>query len=177
MRTLLALGLLLSAATGLSAADYMTKDGTKLPAFEELAKLNGDAAKGQTFFMTFCFMCHQVKGQGIDFGPNLTEVGTRLPKDKLFESIVNPSAVIAQGFDTVMLTLEDGSTPIGIVASEDKDQISMKAIGGVVTKYAKADVTARAKLPMSQMLPNLQANMTQQDLVDLVAYLSTLKKP
>ncbi len=53
----------------------------------------------------------------------------------------------------------------------------MKAIGGVITKYAKADVTMRTKMPMSQMLPNLQANLTQQDLVDLVAYLSSLKKP
>ena len=176
MRTLLALCLLATAASA-SAADYMTKDGTKLPSFEELAKLNGDATKGQTFFMTFCFMCHQVKGMGIDFGPNLSEVGSRLSKDKIFQSIADPSAVIAPGFETVQLTLEDGSTPTGIVASEDKDSVSMKAIGGVITKYAKADITARAKLPMSQMLPNLTANLSQQDLVDLVAYLASLKKP
>ena len=64
----------------------------------------GDAAKGRQVFVELeCFSCHQVKGEAFprgkpgDVGPDLTGMGGRHPTEYLFESIVNPNAVIVEG--------------------------------------------------------------------------------
>ena len=52
----------------------------------------------------------------------------------------------------------------------------MKAPGGVLTHYKKADITKREKQTLSIMPLGLQANLATQEFVDLVEYLSSLKK-
>ena len=45
-----------------------------------------------------CQACHVIDGVGGPVGPSLDGVGSRLAPDKLRESIINPNAVIAEGF-------------------------------------------------------------------------------
>ena len=136
---------------------------------------SGNADHGKQVYSTICFICHQINGAGIDFGPNLSEVGSRLTKDLLYQSVLEPSAVIAPGFDTVTLKLED-SMAMGIVASENDQEVVLKAMGGAKTTYKKADIVSRTKGTNSMMPVGQQAAMTTQDLVDLIEYLSSLKK-
>jgi putative heme-binding domain-containing protein len=166
---------LLCLSSVVSAAEFKDKDGKTLPPIPELVKMTGNADNGHQKFMTICFICHQINGAGIDFGPNLSEVGSRLPKDQLYQSILEPSAVIAPGFDTVTLKLEDSVT-MGIVASENDQEIVLKMMGGAKTTYKKADIVSRTKGTNSMMPVGQQAAMTTQDLVDLVEYLASLKK-
>ena len=49
-------------------------------------------------------------------------------------------------------------------------------MGGIVTRFKKADIATRAKQKLSSMPTNLTQAMTDQEFVDLVEYLSTLKK-
>ena len=166
---------LLCLSSAISAAEFKDKDGKTLPPIPELVKLSGNADHGKQVYSTICFICHQVNGAGIDFGPNLSEVGTRLTQDLLYQSVLEPSAVIAPGFDTVTLKLED-TVAMGIVASENDQEIVLKAMGGAKTTYKKADIVSRTKGTNSMMPVGQQAAMTTQDLVDLIEYLSSLKK-
>lgn len=147
-----------------------------LPPVAELVKQAGDATKGQMVFMTYCFACHQVNGQGIDFGPALSEIGTKLAKEAIYDSILNPSAGISFGFEGWDLKLKDGNNYIGIVTSETDAEISLKLAGGIIQKCAKTAITSRTKMPVSLMIPNLHTVMSRDDLVNLVEYLSSLKK-
>lgn len=45
-----------------------------------------------------CLKCHSIAGVGGDAAPSLDGVGTRLSRDKLLESLVEPGASIADGF-------------------------------------------------------------------------------
>ncbi len=171
--TLIATLLCLSAAV--SAAEFKDKEGKTLPAVAELVKLTGNPDHGKQVYGTLCFICHQINGGGIDFGPNLSEVGSRLTKELIYQSVLEPSAVIAPGFDTVTLKLED-AVALGIVVSETDSEIVLKAMGGAKTTYKKADIVSRTKGTTSLMPVGQQAALTQQDLVDLVEYLSSLKK-
>src|SRR5262249_15803625 len=61
-----------------------------LPPVAELAKWKGDPASGARLFTNAtpgCSSCHVVRGQGTELGPNLSEIGTKLGKDALFEAI------------------------------------------------------------------------------------------
>lgn len=153
-----------------------SKDNQVLPSNAELAKRSGDAANGTKVFSMVCAICHQVNGAGIDYGPALSEVGSKLGKDALYEAILFPSNGIEHNYATTSLTLKDGNSALGIQVSETDDEVALKAIGGIVTRYKKADIAQKAILKTSSMPTGLQAQMTQQELVDLVEYLVALKK-
>lgn len=148
----------------------------KLPPVAELVKKAGDAAKGQPVFMTYCFSCHQVNGLGVDFGPALSEIGTKLAKEALYDSILNPGAGISFGFEGWEVKTKDGNTYIGMVASETDNELSLKVPGGIIVKCDKSAIASRDKMKVSLMTPNLHTIMSEADLVNLVEYLASLKK-
>src|SRR6185503_14571653 len=113
---------------------------------------------------------HRVKGQGVDFGPDLSEIGDKLGKDALYEAILDPSAGISFGYEAFQVQLKSGDEPFGLIASDTADEIAIKAIGGIVTRYKKSDILKRDQMKLSIMPAGLQQNMTTQDLVDLVEY-------
>ena len=153
-----------------------SKDHQTLPSNAELAKRSGDATNGAKVYSMLCTMCHVVDGAGIDYGPALSEIGSKLGKDALYEAILYPSNGIEHNYATTSLTLQDGNSALGIQISETADELALKAIGGIVMRYKKAAIAQKATLKTSSMPAGLQAAMTQQELVDLVEYLASLKK-
>ena len=154
------------------------KDAEPLPPISELAHLKGDPSKGAEVFRreaVGCIKCHQVKGDGTDFGPNLSEIGAKLGKDALYEAILDPSAGISFGYEAWQLELKNGESAYGLLVSETADEIVIRAIGGVTTRYRKEDILKRDKQKLSIMPSGLQQAMTRQELVDLIEYLASLK--
>jgi len=141
-----------------------------------LIKLNGQPYSGKQMFTNVCSSCHQVNNNGIDFGPNLSEIGAKYAKEGLYEAILHPDAGIAFGYEGYVFKTKDGNQVVGYVTSESKDDISVKMIGGTVSKIKKADLVSKQAYPHSLMPEGLVAGMKQQQVVDLIEYLSTLKK-
>jgi putative heme-binding domain-containing protein len=153
--------------------------GQELPSIAELLKRSGDNRRGAEVFRrdtVACIRCHKVNEEGIEVGPALTEIGTKLGRDALFESILDPSAGVAFGYEAWQLELKDGDEPFGIIVSETADELSLKAQTGVVSRYRKSEIVRREKQKLSIMPAGLEQGMSVQDLVDLVEYLSSLKK-
>jgi putative heme-binding domain-containing protein len=154
-------------------------DARPLPPISELIKMPGDAARGAAVFRrdtVGCVKCHQVSGEGVDFGPNLSEIGAKLGRDALFEAILDPSAGISFGFEAWQIELKSGDEAYGLVVSETADEIALKTPGNIVTRYKKSDIARREQQKLSIMPAGLQQTMSTQDLVDLVEYLASLKK-
>ena len=154
-------------------------DTQPLPAISELIKMSGDAKRGAEVFRrdtVGCIKCHQVNGEGIDFGPSLSEIGTKLGKDALYESILDPSAGISFGFEAWQIELRSGDEAFGLLVSDTADEIAVKSQGGIVTRYKKSEVTKREQQKLSIMPAGLPQAMSVADLVDLVEYLASLKK-
>ena len=150
-----------------------------LPPVSELLKRRGDPQKGAAVFRretVGCLKCHQINGEGTDFGPNLAEIGTKLAKQAIYESILDPSAGIAFGFEAWDIELKDGDDAVGLIVSETADELALKTVGGAVRRYKKAEIARRTKQKLSIMPAGLQQTMSTDELVDLVEYLSSLKK-
>lgn len=155
------------------------RNAQPLPPVAELVKMPGDAAKGAEIFRrenVGCIKCHQVRGEGRDIGPALSEIGSKLPKEALLESILDPSAGISFGFEAWQLQLKSGDDAYGLKASETKDEIAIKDINGLVTRYKKSEVASIQQSKLSIMPTGLQLSMSTQELMDLVEYLFSLKK-
>ena len=62
----------------------------------------GDATRGQqlaTKHPAACILCHSIKGQGSTVGPALDGIATRGSEAYIRESLLEPSKVIAKGFE------------------------------------------------------------------------------
>lgn len=156
------------------------QNSAPLPPVAELVKMKGDAANGAKVYARQspgCINCHVVNGQGTELGPNLSEIGGKLGKDALYESILDPSAGISFGYEAFNVVLKNGDEPYGLIASETADELVLKAVGGIVTKLKKADIASRQQSKLSIMPTGLQQGMTTQEFVDLVEYLALLRKP
>lgn len=150
-----------------------------LPSISVLAKRKGNVAHGAKVFFretVTCARCHKVGEQGVDVGPALTEIGSKLPKEELYVAILDPSAGISFGYEAWLVTMMDGNVAFGIIESETTEEISVKGPTGVVTRHLKAKVKSRVQQAISLMPPGLHLTMNETELVDLIEYLASLKK-
>jgi quinoprotein glucose dehydrogenase len=122
-----------------------------------------------------CGRCHKVNGNGGEAGPDLSLIGKDKKPEYLLESVIHPNAHIAQGFDVVTVTLKNGSTETGSVASETGDQLVLKRADGSSASIAKADVGQRVTAPSS--MPEIYGQvLTRSQLRDMVAFLKALNQ-
>ncbi len=150
-----------------------------LPPLSELLQKTGDPTRGAQIFHrpeVGCGNCHQIHDKGTDFGPKLSEIGTKLGKDALYQSILDPGAGISFGYEAWQIELNSGDESFGIIVSETADSIAIKTQAGIVTHYKKTDIRTRQKMTASIMPTGLQLTMSPGELVDLIEYLTTLKK-
>ncbi|MFN7119111.1 MAG: PVC-type heme-binding CxxCH protein [Saprospiraceae bacterium] len=152
-----------------------SKEGKPLPAISVLVDKSGDVAKGKEVFGRLCSNCHVVNKEGVNFGPDLSEIGSKLSKEALYAATLYPSQGISFGYEAYSLQLKNGSTAFGRIVSETEDQIDLQYITMQQT-VKKSDIASRTQMPTSLMPENLQAAMSEQELVDLVAYMGSLKK-
>ena len=147
----------------------------ELPPIKELVAMSGNAEKGATVFARFCQNCHVVNGQGVDYGPGLSEIGNKLTKDALYKSILKPSEGISFGYEGYDIKLTDGSQVTGYILSKTEDQLQLRMYGGLTNTYDMSEVASVEEMEQSLMFDNLERAMSQQELVDLVEYLTTLR--
>ena len=148
----------------------------KLPDIKTINSLKGNALSGKSVFSKFCFTCHQVNKEGNDFGPPLSEIGSKYPKEGLLTSILKPSEGIGFGYEGWQMELKDGSSLVGIIASKTEDEIELKLAGGNKRTIKQSEIQSKKQLDISLMPEGLYQQMDIQQLTDLLEYLSSLKK-
>lgn len=136
----------------------------------------GDSESGRAIFFekveAGCARCHTVSGKGGAIGPDLTDIGSRSDRVNILESMVFPSAVIAPGFENVLLTLKDGEVVNGIRSFEGRDEMVVTSvIDGSQRRIPTAQIAESTALP-SAMPPGLGEILSKRALRDLVEFLA-----
>jgi len=154
------------------------KSTRPLPSIPELAARSGDVGKGRVIYHTTgtCNKCHQVNGLGVEIGPNLSEIGKKLAKPAFYESILYPSAAISHGFENWLVVTNDGQVITGLLINETATEIQIKDDKGILRAVPLVNIEERKKQDVSLMPADIQKLMTEEELVDLVEYLTTLKE-
>ena len=164
------------------AASAAGKDGQKVAEMKpedviaNAMKNKGDAENGKLLFVSQgCIACHAIDPKAVQKGPYLGAAGAKFERDYLIESIVDPNAVVAQGFQTTIFTMNDGKSAMGFVTNEEDGVIDLRDIAGQVSQINRADVKEEKHLPQSMMPPGLGNTLTIQQFTDLIEYLVSLK--
>jgi putative heme-binding domain-containing protein len=152
-----------------------------LETFRAFARKNaGDAERGKKLFNDFkglaCIKCHAVGGEGGKVGPDLAGIALKYKREDLMTSVLEPSKVIAQGYETIVITTKKGQTITGVFKGETADTINVMDKEGKAIAVAKKDVDERAFSPISTMPNGLNEGMTLQDFADVLAYLEARRE-
>lgn len=141
-----------------------------------LTKKTGDPAKGKVVYQKLCFACHVAEDIGIDYGPALTEIGDKLPKSELYTAIIDPNAGVSFNYEGWTFQLKDGTAAAGIIHSETDSNVTLRMAGGLRQTYLKSQIKSREKMKTSLMPPGLHLALQEEEFVDLIEYLASLKK-
>ncbi|MBC7816385.1 MAG: c-type cytochrome, partial [Planctomycetaceae bacterium] len=146
---------------------------------EWLAQLNGsrdaDPAAGRRVFFNpngaGCFKCHIVDGRGGRVGPDLSRAVGTMNRDRLIQSILEPSREIAPQFVSWTFELHSGKVLTGMIVHENEGKTIVGDAEGKLTEIKTIDIVARVPQKTSVMPDKLAERMTLQELRDLIAFL------
>ena len=155
------------------------KGSAPLPPIAALAKRRGNVDAGKLVYLESgtCAKCHQVHVIGKNVGPDLTEIGSKLSREAMFESILFPSAGISHNYESYTALLTDGNIVTGLLVSQTSEEVTLKGADGIPHTFKASDLEELIKQDVSLMPADLQKVMSEQDLVNVVEFLMTLKKP
>jgi len=147
--------------------------------YEEIFNLvqkGGDAVKGKEMYLRAgCIACHTILPDEPPKGPILSAVAKVYDRGALTESILKPSAKIAQGFESQWFKTKSGGQIEGFVTREGGDSVDVRNITGQAITIEKADIVERGKRDKSIMPEGLLNAFTPADLTNLLAWLESLR--
>lgn len=136
----------------------------------------GDATMGEIIYTRQgCIACHAVDQKAVQKGPYLGSAGSKFTKDYLIQSILDPNAVVAQGFQTELVTMKDKTAHMGFVTREEDGVIDIRNIAGVVTQLKETMIAKRDHQPQSMMPSGLASTLTVDEFNHLISYLVSMK--
>ena len=143
--------------------------------YKEIAKAKGIADNGKAVFRRICIACHKWGSEGIEYGPQMDGVASRLKREDIIESVLDPNAKIAPGFLTTNVETTAGAAYSGFVVGETPETLTLKVAGGLTQEVKVADIKKRENLKQSSMPEGLANGMSPGEFIDLVEFLSSLK--
>lgn len=133
---------------------------------------SGDPAAGRLLFMKHCSTCHQLFGEGIKLGPDLT-TANRADRDFLLISLVDPGSVIRKEFVSVIVQTRDGRTETGLPVARDESGITLVTSKNERIAIAESDIEELRESTVSHMPEGLYRQLKPQELRDLFAWLQS----
>jgi cytochrome c oxidase cbb3-type subunit 3 len=150
-------------------AAYVRSLGTVPP-----EKLTGDPTRGATIYAkSACSSCHIFAGEGVGYGPDLTDIGERRSASLIRQIVRKPSSSLPDNFLLVKVITSSGQTIQGIRLNEDSFSIQLRDASGRSYSFRKQELKDLQKLRGETPMPSFEAVLSAAELDDLVAYLVT----
>jgi putative heme-binding domain-containing protein len=123
-----------------------------------------------------CFGCHRFASEGGAFGPDLSGLAGRFSARDLLESVVDPSKVISDQYQAVVVRTTDGRIVTGRIINLKGDNININTDmlnpgQGGTTSVRRGDIEAMQPSQVSMMPNGLLDTMNQDEVLDLLAFL------
>ena len=148
-----------------------TPDRAKVVAsYAGVADLKGVPSRGHQLFVQNCTICHRLKGEGQEVGPDLGQVGDK-PVDWLLVAIFDPSAAVEARYYMHSLKLKSGGEIQGIISAETANNIVLRLPGGTDLPVLRVDIESEKATTRSLMPEGLESVLKPQDVADIISYL------
>jgi putative heme-binding domain-containing protein len=133
-------------------------------------------ARGEALFtQQGCIACHALAVGGPALGPFMGQIGAIMNPGQIATAILRPNDTISQGFQTVIVTMKDGSVRTGFVTESTSDTLVLRDMAGAVSSVPRADVKEEQHVPTSTMPEGLANALSLEDFAALVHFLAAKK--
>jgi putative heme-binding domain-containing protein len=153
-----------------------------LPAMADLGTRRDWMQGGRVFDQAGCGICHAMStywgGNGL--APDLTAVASKMTRDVILQSILEPSATLNGQYYHTEFTLRDGTVVRGTVVDAVGDKLvvaPVMMVPDVTVQIAKADIKSEAPSAVSPMPAGLMNPFTRDQILDLMAFLDAGGNP
>lgn len=149
----------------------------------QILQLPGDVQRGAAIFADKryeCVNCHKISGQGGQIGPDLTDVGKRLKRPEILQSILEPSAKIDPRFAAWTVVTNAGRVHTGLLIDRTEQHIHLRTTRNEDIRLPHAEIDEFVQQTTSLMPDRLLTEMSASQIADLLALLvdaHQLKKP
>ncbi|MBE2285503.1 MAG: c-type cytochrome [Prosthecobacter sp.] len=144
-------------------------------AWLKLLEGQSDAETGRRIFfnskVALCSSCHRHSGRGNVVGPDLTLIAQQGDRAAILRSILEPHREVAPQFYPSVVELKDGTTFTGILLRSSSTEV-FRDLTGKEKSFPEADIVKRTELRTSLMPPGLVMSLTNEELRDLLAFLT-----
>lgn len=140
-----------------------------------IRKNPGDPLAGEKAFKKVCAQCHKIYGEGAEVGPDITRNG-RNDFTQLLSNVFDPSLVIGAGYRSFTVVTNGGRVLNGLLVEDSPARIVLKVQGGKQEVIPRSDIDEFKVSEISLMPEQLEKQLSQQEIIDLFAYI-TLDKP
>ena len=136
--------------------------------------VKGSAEAGQALFFgkAGCSNCHRIAGRGGAIGPDLSNTGVNRTLLQLRESIFDPNARIADGFDAVTVTTASGTRIEGVAKNENNYSMQVLDKGGRLHLLQRGEIREVRRREGSLMPAGYEQKLSKTESEDLLAFLS-----
>lgn len=136
----------------------------------------GDVSAGASVFWgekAGCSNCHAIHGRGGLSGPDLTNLGGRMPLAVIRESILEPSTDLYRiGSESVRVSLRDGREVRGLARNRDSYSLQVIDGAGDLHMIGMDEVAALEISEASPMPEDYGARLSREEFDNLLAFLT-----
>lgn len=150
----------------------------KLETLPALISAKGRVAEGAKVFAAAkgaCITCHRIGSVGNLVGPNLSTIGQIRTERDLLESILFPNETLARDYEVRAIDTTDGQSLMAIIRRTSSDAIVVVDGGGQEITLPRAKIASMQSLPVSLMPAGLDHALSEEELIDLIAYLRSCR--
>jgi putative heme-binding domain-containing protein len=154
---------------------------------DEVVQLGSEKLTGRSFRQgqrayaaARCVVCHRFGGDGGSTGPDLTQLAGRFNLKDLTESLLDPSKVVADQYKASVIRTQSGEVITGRIISDLPDSLTVLVNpedASKTVKIAKSEIEQQAPSATSLMPKDLLNPLSEQEVLDLLAYLLSRGNP
>ncbi len=145
------------------------------PLVQTLAAPRSFEVGRSTFRVANCVACHRLNQEGHEFGPDLTKLDAKKFTPKfILRTLLEPSAEINEQYRTYSFLLDSGRVITGMILEETEQTVKVIVDPLTATDplfINKEEISARKQSEASLMPQGLLSKLTQEELLDLIAYI------
>ena len=135
--------------------------------------------RGRTLYTDLqCAACHQIAGEGVAYGPDLTGVGARFSPLDLLVASVDPMRDLSDQYAGVLITSRDDSLELGIPIERTADTVALAPdprTGRLRVEIPTSQIVSETAA--SPMPAGLLDTASMDEILDLLAYLRSAGNP
>jgi putative membrane-bound dehydrogenase-like protein len=153
-------------------AGQMTPERRKVvEAYRSALELKADGEHGKKVFAKTCASCHKLEGVGVQVGAELLSALRNKSAEQLLIDVLDPSREVDPRYLSYEVVTRRGLVKTGIIAAETSSSLTLRRGEGAEDVILRSQIESVVSSGKSLMPEGMEAQLSKQDVANLIAYL------